>query len=524
MTTASHPTSTAAERVVPAKPLPKWVLAWPVVMSLLLGALAALALPPVYGLPGLLALAPFLVLLRAAPSSRAAFVRTLAFGYGFHLPGIYWVGIAFMTDAERFGAFAIPAVLILALLMAVFVACAGLAVYRLRLRSAGAAVLALALAWTLAEVARDLLTDFPWNPIGSVWAVSSLTLQPASLIGVYGLSMVTVAVFALPATWLEQRSILPSLAGLAALALLLGWSDYRLAGATDAVRPDVRLRLVQGAVAQDSKWDPNLRALWFQRHLDLSVTRAERAPTIIIWPESATPYQLDRDEGARAMIARIAPEGGVVVTGGNRFDFDSDPVKGWNSVFAIDRNGAIASRYDKVDLVPFGEFVPFRQVMSLIGLDAVASGMLDFQRGPGRVSAHIPGLPSYSPLICYEAAFTARAVDDADRPEWLLNVTNDAWFGTSSGPYQHFAMTRFRAVEEGLPLVRAANTGISAVIDSYGRVRAALGLNAMGVVDANLPVPAPAPPPYARFGALLPAALAGLLALALVVLERRKRR
>ncbi|WGF87132.1 apolipoprotein N-acyltransferase [Marinivivus vitaminiproducens] len=515
----------ASEPAVRPASLPAWLRARPIAACILLGALAALALPPLHVLPGLLALAPFLALLRAAPTGRAALGRALAFGYGFHLPGIYWVGIAFTADAERVGVFAVPAVLALALIMAAFVAVAAAIVWRLRLRSTAAAVLALALAWTLAEVARDVLTDFPWNPIGSVWALSTLTLQPAALIGVYGMSALTVTLFALPATWLDDRGrIWPSLAGFGALALLLAWSGLRLAGAGDAVQPDVRLRLVQGDIAQHHKWDPNLRAQWFQRHLDLSMTNAERAPTAVIWPESATPYQLESDQGARAMIAQVAPEGGMVLTGGDRFDFDSEPVKGWNSLFAIDGRGDVAGRYDKVDLVPFGEFVPFRPVMSLIGLGAVASGMLDFQRGPGRVTMHLDGLPPFSPLICYEAAFTARVIDDADRPQWLLNVTNDAWFGTSSGPYQHFAMTRFRAVEEGLPLVRAANTGISAVIDGYGRVRASLGLNEMGVVDADLPQPLADPPPYARFGALLPMGLAALLALAALVLERRSRR
>jgi apolipoprotein N-acyltransferase len=307
------------------------------------------------------------------------------------------------------------------------------------------------------------------------------------------------------------------------LALLWSGGALRLAGATAPAGPAPVLRLVQGNVAQHHKWQPELRAQWFRRHLDLSAQGADGVQAVI-WPESATPYAIDQEPEVRRLIGQVVPPGGLLLTGGERFDFDSAPARAWNSLFVLDPGGTVVTRYDKRDLVPFGEFLPARGLLGRLGLQKVTGGSVDFQPGPGRQTIALPGLPPFSPLICYEAIFPGGVVEPGARPAWLLNVTNDAWFGRSSGPYQHLAMARLRAVEEGLPLVRAANTGISAVVDPWGRIAARLDLGVTGVLDAALPAPLAAPPPFARLGLRVVAALAALAGATMMVAEIRAAR
>jgi apolipoprotein N-acyltransferase len=274
------------------------------------------------------------------------------------------------------------------------------------------------------------------------------------------------------------------------LGLVWAGGALRLAEATVEDVPGIRLRLVQGNVPQADKWRSELRNQWFGHHLRLSGDDAQGI-THVIWPESASPYPLSQVADARALIAQVVPPGGLLLTGGERFDFSQDPPKAWNSLFVVDDTGAVRAHYDKRDLVPFGEFMPLRDLLAKVGLDKLTPGSLDFQAGSGRTTIALPGLPPFSPLICYETIFPGRVFDPDARPAWLLNITNDGWFGKSSGPYQHLAMARMRAIEEGLPMVRAANTGISVVVDPWGRERARLDLGETGVLDAALPLPLP---------------------------------
>jgi apolipoprotein N-acyltransferase len=478
-----------------------------------LGALVALALPPLNLWPCLIGFAGLLHLLRGAGGPGAALVLGWCFGFGHLLLGLYWIAIAFFTDAERFGLLAVPAVLLLCAGLAAYPALAALAVGLRRWGNSSAAVLALATAWTLAEMLRgSLFGGFPWNLIGYAFAGSEPISQLAALTGIWGLSFTAVLVGALPAALLEpgrRGNWRPAVAAGLVIALLWLGGTLRLADATAPPVQGATLRLVQGNVAQHHKWQPELRARWFQRHLDLSAQSGEGSGlrsvepgsvTHVIWPESAVPYPLEQDAEARRLIGRVVPPGGLLLTGGERFDLASDPPQAWNSLFVLDRAGTILARYDKHDLVPFGEFLPFRDLLGRVGLQSLTRGSLDFQPGPARQTLALPGLPPFSPLICYEAIFPGAAVDPGTRPAWLLNVTNDAWFGRSSGPYQHLAMARFRAIEEGLPLVRSANTGISAVVDPWGRIEASLALGATGVLDVALPAALPSPPPFARFG------------------------
>ena len=459
-------------------------------LAALLGALAVGALPPLYVVPLLVpAFTGLLWLLAGAAGRWGAFAIGWAFGFGYFAAGLYWVTNALLTDPEKFGwmaPFAVPA---LAAGLALFIALAALAAHLSRLRGL-ALVLAFAAAWGGAEWLRGVaLTGFPWNPIGSVWAVSHLTMQPAAAIGVYGLGLVTVLAAGLPAllgwqaSW-PARPWRPIAFGYAMLALAMLGGAARLAGDDPGIQPGVRLRIVQANISQSHKWRTALRQAHLERHLRLTSAPGADKISHVIWPETAVPFFVSIDAGARAAIAAAAPRGGLVITGAMRRT-PRPPFRYWNSLHAVDDAGRVRASYDKHHLVPFGEYVPLRRYLPL---KKVAGGDAEFSRGPGALTLPLPGLPPVSPLICYEAIFPGAVVaSGSPRPEWLLNITNDAWFGISAGPHQHLAAARFRAVEEGLPLVRAANSGISAVFDAHGRTVARLGLGRTGVLDAPLP-------------------------------------
>jgi apolipoprotein N-acyltransferase len=231
--------------------------------------------------------------------------------------------------------------------------------------------------------------------------------------------------------------------------------------------------------------------------LDLSSAPGTRKIAAVLWPEAATPFLLERDAQARRELGAIAGEHGYVITGAVRANPPPGPIlRLWNSLEAVDGHGDIVARYDKAHLVPFGEYVPLR---NWLPLQKITPGSFDYTAGPGPRTIDLPGLPPFAPLICYEIIFPGAAVDEQARPDWILNVTNDAWYGRSSGPYQHFAIARTRAVEEGLPLVRVANNGISGVVDGVGRVTARIDLDTVGYADLPLPA-AHAQTLYARTG------------------------
>ena len=490
------------------------------VIAMILGAAATGALPPLHLLPLLIVAFTGLVwLIDGSTTRRAAFAAGWWFGFGHFVTGLYWIGIALLTDPERYAWLAAPAVLAISAALALIPASAALVAGRCA--PGVSRVLGLALAWTLAEWLRGwLATGFPWNLIGTVWTLSDEMIQFTAYGGVLGLGLITVAAAAAPATLAGEgrRRWLPSLLAGALLAGLWGAGMARLAAYPPGDAVDgVRLRLVQANVAQHHKWRADKREAMFRRHLALSIGAGFEDVTHVIWPETAIPYFIADDAERRAMIAAATPKGGALISGALRGAprTDSAPQQLWNSLFAFDEAGRITATYDKTHLVPFGEYVPFRSILPVAKL---TQGATDFSPGPGPRSLNVGGLPPFSALICYEAIFGPAVVEPGSRPGFLLNITNDAWFGISSGPYQHFASARLRAVEQGLPLVRAANTGISAVVDSQGRITAMLGLGWEGVLDAALPAALDAPTPYANGGDwwLLP-----LVALGAAVMIRR---
>ncbi|MDE0203309.1 MAG: apolipoprotein N-acyltransferase, partial [Rhodospirillaceae bacterium] len=449
-------------------------------------------------------------LIHASRSPWRAAIAGWWFGFAHFLFSIYWIGAAMLTDPSRFGWMVAPAVIGLSAGFALFPALAAFAARLPPLPIAGR-VLALAVTWTAAEWLRgNILTGFPMNLMGTVWMPSVGMIQSAAVVGVYGLSFATVLAAAAPAALVsppedEHRARRPWLLPAIAFGLLAAiWvgGQARLALAPDRAPTEVNLRLVQANIDQTRKWEDGAREAGLAHHVVLSHEPGLDEVDVVIWPETAVPFFLDESATLQAFVSRAAPLGGYVITGAPRRTRSAGrTIAVWNSLHALGPAEAITASYDKHHLVPFGEYMPLR---GIINLRRLAYGAVDSSAGPGARTLRLPGVPPFSPLICYEAIFPGEVVaDDAppgERPQWLLNITNDAWFGHTAGPYQHFQAARLRAVEEGMPLVRAANTGISAVVDSYGRVVGRLGLGEIGVLDAPLPPALAAPTPMARFG------------------------
>jgi len=333
------------------------------------------------------------------------------------------------------------------------------------------------LGWCTSEIARSFLfTGFPWNLNGYVWDLP--LLQSTRFFGIFGLSFLTTA--AATVLYTKQKWL-----GVWIFGALLGlWieGNYRLQ--LPYINTDICLRLVQPSIDQQEKWRPE----FFEKNLAileiLTKAKKDKPVHVVIWPEAAITIPLDTHPDFSTLLGSFI-EQGYLITGAPRRD---NPKKAFSSLQALDHTGKIHATFDKFHLVPFGEYVPLR---SLNPFPKLTDGKLDYSKGAGPRTIHVPGVPPFSPLICYEAIFSGAVIDAADHPQWLLNITNDAWYGITSGPYQHLKIVQVRAIEEGLPLIRVANNGISAVIDAYGRIIYQLELNKVGFIDAYLPMHLP---------------------------------
>ena len=449
------------------------------------GALAVLALPPFSLLLALPVGFSILFWLLQGSQAKGAFGLGYAFGFGYFGFGASWIAESFYVDAERFGWMAVPAVAGLSAGLALFPALATVVFRTLGQKGLSSAV-AFAACWTGAEWLRGhILTGFPWNLSAYALADWAALRQPAAWVGSYGLSFLAVLAATLPAVILTRQPRAQQVTALVAWIALAGgiWGGGQLRLAREQPEaPGVALRIVQGNVPQKDKWDPALRAEFIQRYLDLSSRPG--AFDVLLWPETAFPGYLDENPAILSEIALRLPESGVLLTGSPDREVVDGQTLYRNAIFAVDAAGRVLTSYAKHHLVPFGEYVPFD---GWLPIERLTEGRGDFAPGPGPSTIAIETAPMVGVAICYEIIFPGHVVDDETRPDWIFNATNDAWFGTSIGPWQHLASARMRAVEEGLPVVRAANTGISAVIDAYGRTEAQLDLKQTGTVDAGLP-------------------------------------
>jgi apolipoprotein N-acyltransferase len=517
------------------------ILAWGwkrAAIALIAGAASALAMAPFNAWPILFLTFPVMVwLIDGAGAGRMRGIPAAAmagwwFGLGYFVPGLYWIGYAFLVDAATF-AWLLPfAILGLPAYLALFTAF-GFALARLIWTRDASRVLALAASLTIAEWLRGhMLSGFPWNAFGYALTEPLALAQTASLIGLWGLTFLSVAIFASPAVLIDgsshgrRRGIAPAMALLLLLAMGI-YGGVRLALQPTTQVANVKLRIMQPNLPQDARFNYAAKAEVMQKYLTLSdratgpQSSGVRDVNILIWPESAFPFFLTREADAMAQIADLLPKGTVLITGAVRAP-ELPPgtriTRAYNSIYVIDHDGSVLSVYDKLHLVPFGEYLPFQDFMEKLGFVQLTKVSGGFIPGLRRKPMEVPNAPRMLPLICYEAVFPGNIAARDDRPGWMVNLTNDGWFGISTGPYQHLQQARLRAIEEGLPLVRAANTGVSAVIDPVGRIVARLGLGVEGVLDSGLPAAIP-PTVYARIGDI-PAAM--IVAIAILFAVRRR--
>lgn len=461
---------------------------------LISGALAVLALPPFHVIPVLpVSFALLLWSLQSVDGNKGALSAGWWFGTGHFAAGFYWISHAFLVQPEIYGWMIPFALLGLGGGLAVFPMLAVWASWRLADGLIQRALL-LAAFWAVMEYVRGhVLTGLPWNLLAHVWAFDAAPMQFASVAGVYGLSVLTALFATLPATVIvPKHGRMTAIGGILIAVLLWGGGALRLSlvgPAGDNPQLSVQstelpvVQIVQPNIAQRDKWKPELQRRHFTKLVEMSRRPEGMSPAqkrIVIWPETAATFFVETQPVAREQMAAVLGPDDVLITGAPRtYPRDTDEYKVWNAIQVLDASGEIVATFDKFHLVPFGEYVPFR---SLLPFPKLTAGRTDFSAGPGPRTLSVSGIPGFSPLICYEVIFPGAVTDDQNRPEWLLNVTNDGWFGDSAGPYQHLAAARFRSVEEGLPLVRAAYTGVSAMFDPYGRELAELSLSASNVL------------------------------------------
>jgi apolipoprotein N-acyltransferase len=504
---------------------------FPKMVALVAGLVSATGFAPLDLWPvTLAAFALWMWLVADAPNLRGALARGYAFGLGHFIVGLNWIAGAFRYQETMPVWLGWVAVVALAIYIAVYPAMAAGLAWRwgrpLTLlasgespspaRGEGSFVLLFAAAWIVTEYLRaTMFTGFAWNPL-SVVLVPTPGDGLASLIGTYGLSGCVILIagtLVFARRWFERPAALIAI-------LAAGFVVTQVSG--DAGRTDRRIRVVQPNIGQQDKQDESFDERNWAKLAGLTGPPGD-TPRLILWPEAAVPYFLEEERWARDRIAGLMGPKDVILTGGDAFVYDKrgNLVAARNSLFVMTADSVIRGRYDKAHLVPYGEYLPMRPFLSAIGLNRLVPGDLDFLPGPGPQTYTLPGFGKVGVQICYEIIFSGEVIDKNNRPDFLFNPSNDAWFG-AWGPPQHLAQARLRAIEEGIPIVRSTPTGISAVIDADGKLLVALPLGKAGFIKTNLPKAA-APTPFARFGNVLPFGFALTLIAFAVALRVRKR-
>lgn len=498
-------------------------------LSYISGLLLATAFAPlhlIFVLP--LCFSAFLILLSTAETKKQAFFLGWFFGWGQFMAGFYWIGVAFTIDANAHAALIPLPVIGLPAFLALFPGLAALFTYASGIKGTWR-VFAFTGFWVLSEYGRGLIfTGFPWNLTGYAWGDILPMLQWAAFIGVYGLTGMTVLISSLPSLLADKsqsRSQKNQAVFLSCflLFIMLGTGYFRLVDSELTALPDSNIRLVQPNIPQADKWKPSLKAEHLKKLVDLSNQDQQNQPKTLIWPETAVPFFLTTERHIQAYLYRHIPENGTLVTGAPRKDIEKRQY--FNSVQALSSSGKITGIYDKEHLVPYGEYLPLRQFLVDSGISKfipVLDSMSDFTAGsnPSSGTLKIGKLPAARTLICFEIAFPLE-VEKGQSFDWILNLTNDGWFGNTSGPYQHLVISRTRAIEQGKSVIRAANTGISAVIDGYGRIIDQLPLNQSGIIDSEIPSPLENRTPYVILGET-PLVIISILLIVLSFLRHRQ--
>lgn len=456
-----------------------------------LGALGTLALPPLSIFPVFLISFPgLLFLLNGAQTKKQALFVGWMFGFGYFVLGLYWITFSLFVDFATWW-WAIPFIVAgLPGYLAIYPALACLAYWLLNKKFALkgiAQALWFSVFWLIAAWLRGhLCSGFPWNMEGYTWTGVLPMLQSASLFGAYGLTLLTVFWACLPALHAQEKRNLYYGVGILSFALVLAFGVARLSTARVEYVPDIGVRIVQASIPQSMKWMASERTGHLRQHCQMSEmpSTIDRPITHIIWPETANTFILEENPGIAEQIATWLPQNSLLLTGGFRIA-KSDPRKFYNTLSAIDSHGRVLGNFDKFHLVPWGEYIPYQEWLPL---KSIAADFGEFVAGDGPYTIDgLPNTPAFSPLVCYEVIFPGAVKKPGTHPQWLVNITNDAWFGRTSGPHQHLAQALTRAVEEGVPLARAAGSGISVFVDPYGRILKKLPLGAVGIIDSPLP-------------------------------------
>lgn len=485
------------------KILINFIIKNPKICAFVLGGFAGLAFAPTYLIFLSFVIFPALLLLldECQTKKRAFFIGWL-FGLGYFLTSLYWISFALLTDITSFwwlfpfALFGIPVLLsfypaLVCLIDNIF---KFKGFYR---------ILFFATIWTLFEILRGtLFTGFPWNLTGYVWVFSNSMMQIVNITGIHVLSFFTILAFL--GLYLFRNGVKIYLVISISCVPLLMFCIYgvdRLEKAQNQFYNE-KIRIVQGNVSQFEKWKTDQSQKILAKYITLSTANIDDDIKYVLWPESAIAYHVNENSGITDVLKQAAPKDGLLIMGSvhsvtNNLGFID---KIWNSIHTISPQGDIVNIYDKHHLVPFGEYVPFKKFLTFT---KITQGMIDFSRGEGIQTIDIDGFLSYSPLICYEAIFPGRAINKYSPPKMLINVTNDGWYGDSSGPYQHLNMVKVRAVETGVPLIRAANTGISAVFDAYGRELKRADYGTTSVIDQAIPKSLKQPTFYTKYSDLI---------------------
>lgn len=480
------------------------------------GAICALAFAPFdLFFPAIISLSSFFYFLQKAQNKKEIILTSFLYGFGYYLASIYWISISLLVDIAQFG-WMIPFALtlipsFLAIYFILFALSYKFTIKKFQFNQTWQQILIFALFWLFFEILRSyLFTGFPWNLLGYVWMFNQNFFQLASVFSIFGLSFFACIIALFPMLFCQNGKfvkfkLLTSGNKILVFLSLIFFIGNFLFGFNyiddqKLVKKDgANFRIIQGNIRQDLKWDANLKYQNFIKHIKIANSKPLTNIDAVILSETSIPYLVTNNKELMSKIALATPKNGYLISGGLNATYDSFGYleQIFNSVFVFNK-GQIFTKYNKHHLVPFGEYVPLQKYFPFI--KKITGGGQGFNKGQGAQTLNLNKF-SFSPLICYEVIFTSQVLDRKTNPDLFINVTNDAWFGKSSGPYQHFNMTKMRAVEYGIPLIRAANSGISAFIDPFGREIAKINLNEEGFIDVKL-VNKISPTIYFKYGFL----------------------
>ncbi|MBR1648887.1 MAG: apolipoprotein N-acyltransferase [Alphaproteobacteria bacterium] len=485
------------------------------------GLLLVFALPPCYQVwLTVIAFGCLIILLQNASDYKKAFFVGYWFGFGFFSFGLSWIANALVLDLIHFGWLIPIAVLASGAFFGVFVGIPAMLTHFFK--NDTAKILAFSAFWGIFEWLRSFfLTGFPWNLLGSIWTFDHRFLQLAACFGTYGLSSLTVFMAILPFN--RQKKLFSLLISVLLLVCMAGFGFWRCYKIDNVGESDLRIRVVQPSIPQNLKWNYGDLENNFADYVEMSQDKDFENFNAVIWGETASTFALKWDKTHFMQIMPAIPDDGYLITGSiDYLEDEEDRFLPVNAGLVLNHAQGVISDYAKTHLVPFGEYLPLRRFLPA-GLRPITNVIADFKSGEGNKTVKTESLPPFGILICYEIIFPHEIINSNDRPQWLINLTNDGWYGRSFGPYQHLAAAQLRAAEEGITIVRAANSGVSALISRSGKILASIGLQVRGNLDFYLPENRDIITPYARYGNLCFFVLAALLLATALIADYKPR-